>query len=181
MTVKRIRTNRDIHLNVMDIDKLLAEMSALQRQVEQTRTEMAEIIMKAKEQANIKVCEPQKRLNQIEKQIKTFVMANRNLFQVQKTKKLNYGEIGLRKSPGALKYVTGWTKDKVLEHFEHKRLMKKYVKMKKDVDRVLLLTDIRANVISRKQAEHCGIRLEEREEAFVKVYSEEIVFVEDAT
>lgn len=173
---KNLKEKSDLSLD--QVDSLLFELGNLTRSVQRVETRVEKTIKNAKERGKNETGEDMKRMKQIEKDVRLFISSNPQLFKVSKTKKMNHGEIGLRKSPGAVKYLTGWTKDKIIEALKKSRaLAEKYLSIKYDLNKTALIAGFKDNTLTPVRAEKYGIGFSDADEPFVKVTIEELVDV----
>jgi phage host-nuclease inhibitor protein Gam len=73
--------------------------------------------------------------------IELFCKENKSEFESQRTKMLNYGEVGFRKGTGALKTLKGFTWEAVKSVIKSsKKLAENYLRVKEEVDKNKILT-----------------------------------------
>lgn len=87
-----------VYENWEEVDHALMEAAVALREIEKIEHEMETAIEKAKQMAAQKAQKHKDRLKEIEQGLVLFAEDNRNEFAEKKTKELNFGNIGYRKS-----------------------------------------------------------------------------------
>lgn len=87
-----------VYENWAEVDHALMEAAVALREIEKIEHEMETAIEKAKQMAAQKAQKHKDRLKEIEQGLVLFAEDNRNEFAEKKTKELNFGNIGYRKS-----------------------------------------------------------------------------------
>jgi len=110
----------------------------------------------------------QDEINRIEKDAEDFCTFNRDQFGDQKSKRMNFGVVGWRKSPGKVKTLAKWTFAKVVEKFQ-KLGWNDYLRTKKpDLDKDAIKEAYKSGILTESDLKKGGIKIEEPDEFFIE-------------
>jgi phage host-nuclease inhibitor protein Gam len=103
-----------------------------------------------------------------EKMIEDFCNFNRDQLDGQKSRRLNFGLIGWRKSPGKVVTLTKWTFGRVVEKMIDLK-MNDYLRIKNpELDKDAVREAFKSNVLTENDLKKIGLKVEEPEEFFIE-------------
>lgn len=77
----------------------------------------------------------------LERDVQLFCEDNKSMFDVNRSRTLNYGEVGFRKGTGALKTLKGFTWEAVKQVVKKsKKYASQFIRIKEDVDKQAILS-----------------------------------------
>jgi phage host-nuclease inhibitor protein Gam len=127
--------------NYTDVDNILRAIAIIDSKKMRLESEMNDALIKVQQKY-----QPQTDKLSAEKlgyvrDIELFCKQNKPEFEAQRTKMLNYGEVGFRKGTGALKTLKGFTWEAVKSVIKSsKKLAENYLRVKEEVDKSKILT-----------------------------------------
>ena len=151
-----------------DLDQRLKRRRALLADVTKLEAAATGKVEKIKQQLKDDVAPLKDEIKRIEKEAEDFCEFNRDQFGGQKSRKLDFGIVGWRKSPGKVKTLAKWTFGKAVEKLGQLK-MTDYLRQKPaELDKDAVKEAYRSGVLSDTDLKKVGLKIEEPEEFFVE-------------
>lgn len=153
-----------------DVDRALLRIGRINIEVEKAQNYLMNLIDLGKEEAK-KMIEglPDEKAD-LEKQIADFCQFHRDQFKKKKSKELPFGFVGFRMSVPKLTTLKGWTWDKVVGKLREMR-KRGFLKYR---DPIPDKEAIKNSGLSAKELADFGVAVEQKEEFFYDIKTEEI-------
>jgi len=156
----RQKVNVQLNLRTWSqVDRALRDIARIDLKVRDVENRFNAKIAELKEQMAARVEPLAQQKARLERDIKDFCEFHRDEFEKEKTKVFNFGKLGFRKTPAALKTLARWTWAKVLMKLEEIG-RSDFIRVKKSVDK----DAIRTAGLNEDELRMLGLVLESKEE-----------------
>lgn len=171
---KQKGSSQPVFSDLRAVDNALKRIGELDRETTEIETQKNSEIDKAKSTAltlSAPIVEEKKNLVL---NLKDYCEFNKEQFLKQRSKKMNWGTVGFRLSPSALKTLARWTWDKVLAKLRESA-RRDFIAVKESVDKEA----VRKAKLNPEDLAILGMKMESKEEFWFEINQDELKDTEE--
>lgn len=160
-----------------EVDTSLKAIAVIQSKVSSEEAVLNDKILKIQESIQPAIERMKSEQIGLERDIQLYCEANKTEFDSSRSKELNYGVVGFRKSTGALKTMKGMTWEACKNLIKASRALRdKFLRIKEDIDKNAILS----SGMKADQMAKLGLHIAQEDNFYIEVFSKETKHVAEA-